>query len=133
MIDTEIEVGPSPTAAAQALKGRCAQAAGLLKQLSNPDRLLILCVLSEAEACVSAIEAATGIGQPSLSQQLTVLRESGLVATRRDGKFIYYRIADPAVYVLLRTLHGLFCDVEAGSMSRSSSSQPTVGGKRNEH
>jgi len=107
----DLESGAGLPLAAHELQERCAEAAALLKQLANPDRLLILCRLSEGEACVGQIEAATGITQPTLSQQLTVLREHGLVRARRDGKFIHYRVGNDAVFVLLRTLHGLFCGV----------------------
>ncbi|MFN3629127.1 MAG: ArsR/SmtB family transcription factor [Casimicrobiaceae bacterium] len=108
--------GPAPAALDFApLRAQCFAAAGLLKLLANPDRLLILCFLSEGVACVSRIEAATGIMQPTLSQQLTVLREKGLIEARREGKFIYYRVKDPSVHVLLQTLHGLFCRVPGPS------------------
>ena len=59
------------------------EACGLLKALSNPDRLLILCYLSQREARVGELEESLGIVQPTLSQQLTVLREEQLVTTRR--------------------------------------------------
>jgi DNA-binding transcriptional ArsR family regulator len=60
-------------------------AAGLLKVLANPDRLMLLCRLAQGEASVGELEAELGILQPTLSQQLTVLREEALVETRRDG------------------------------------------------
>ena len=67
----------------------------LMKALSNPDRLLLLCQLTEGEKRVGELEELVGIGQPTLSQQLGVLREEGLVSTRREGKNIYYQIASP--------------------------------------
>jgi ArsR family transcriptional regulator len=77
--------------------------------MSNPDRLLLLCQLSEAERCVSELETLTGILQPTLSQQLGVLRDDGLVDTRREGKRIYYRIVSEAALALIRVLHDQFC------------------------
>ena len=91
------------------LRERAGEAAALLRTLGNPDRLLLLCELSQAELCVSDLAGRTGIGQPSLSQQLTVLREQGLVTTRRDGKRIHYSIADPRAMAMLKTLYRLYC------------------------
>ena len=85
------------------------QATGLLRALANPDRLLVLCHLSQGERCVSDMEAELGIQQPTLSQQLTVLRTQELVSTRRDGKRIYYSVSDPKALAVLETLYRLFC------------------------
>ena len=65
-----------------------------LKVLSNPDRLKILCVLVEDELNVQQIEIRTNVSQPTLSQQLTVLRKNKLVSTRREGKQIFYELRD---------------------------------------
>ena len=91
------------------LQKRAHEAAALLKALANPDRLLLLCHLVEAERAVAELGAMTGIGQPTLSQQLAVLRSEGLVLTRRSGKSIHYRIASPAVHAVLSTLYQLYC------------------------
>lgn len=88
------------------------QTASLLKTLGNPDRLLLLCQLTQGEAYVSDLEASLGIQQPTLSQQLTVLRNEELVATRREGKRIYYSIADEKLFILLNTLYQLYCPVK---------------------
>ncbi|OAL76749.1 ArsR family transcriptional regulator [Acinetobacter sp. SFB] len=80
-----------------------------LKVLSNPDRLKILCVLVDGELNVQQIEDCTDIHQPTLSQQLTVLRKNHMVSTRREGKQIYYQIYDPKVLVLMQTLYQLYC------------------------
>lgn len=88
-----------------------ADAAGqLLKALANPDRLLLLCQLSQGERNVSELEALLRIQQPTLSQQLAVLRREGLVETRRDGKQIFYRISSPAALAVIETLYRLFCE-----------------------
>lgn len=81
----------------------------MLRSLAHQDRLLLLCVLSQEELCVSELEARLGLQQPSLSQQLGVLRREGLVATRREGKHVFYRIHDTRVLTLLQTLYALFC------------------------
>lgn len=87
-----------------------ADAAGqLLKTLANPDRLLLLCQLSQGERNVGELETLLGIVQPTLSQQLAVLRREGLVDTRRDGKQVYYRISSAPALALINTLYQLFC------------------------
>ncbi len=85
------------------------EAAAMLKALANPDRLLLLCQLLDAEQTVADLGGLTGIAQPTLSQQLAVLRHERLVITRREGKSIHYRVASPAVRALLHTLHQLYC------------------------
>ncbi|ELZ5939894.1 ArsR/SmtB family transcription factor [Providencia vermicola] len=95
-----------------AMKQAAMQTSSLLKTLGNPDRLLLLCQLTQGEACVSELEASLGIQQPTLSQQLTVLRHEGLVVTRREGKRIYYAIADEKLFTLLNTLYQLYCPVQ---------------------
>jgi ArsR family transcriptional regulator len=95
-----------------ALQAAAGRASGLLKALSNPDRLLLLCQLVEGEHSVGALEAATGIGQPTLSQQLTVLRNGDLVATRREGKQIFYSIASAEAMAVLQVLYRIYCPKE---------------------
>ncbi len=90
---------------------RSADAASrLLKALSNPDRLLLLCQLTQGEKRVGELEELVGISQPTLSQQLGVLRDEGLVSTRRDGKNIHYRIDSPQALAVMNTLYIQFCD-----------------------
>ncbi len=88
---------------------KAAEAAALLKSMAHADRLLLLCALVEGEQSVGQLGERSGMQQPSLSQQLGVLRREGLVMTRRDGKFVHYRIASPAVLALLTTLYEQFC------------------------
>jgi DNA-binding transcriptional ArsR family regulator len=91
------------------MRGAAAEAVGALKLLANEDRLLLLCQLVHGEMCVSELEAALDIRQPTLSQQLGVLRAEAVVQTRRDGKNIYYRIADARLLEVLALLHRLYC------------------------
>lgn len=99
------------------------QAAGaataLLKALANEDRLLLLCQMVEGEKCVSDFEKLLDIRQPTLSQQLGVLRNEGLVRTRREGKRIYYSLASPQAMQLLETLYGLYCPADPDSQTAS--------------
>ena len=95
---------------------RLRQAAGLavsaLKVLANEDRLLLLCQLSQGEMSVGELEEALDIRQPTLSQQLGVLRAEGVVNTRREGKRIFYSVADPKVMRMLEVLYKLYCPQE---------------------
>jgi ArsR family transcriptional regulator len=93
----------------QILRGAAGQAVAALKALANEDRLLLLCQLSQGEMCVSELEEALDIHQPTLSQQLGVLRTEGVVETRRQGKNIYYSVADPALLEILAVLYRLYC------------------------
>lgn len=85
------------------------EAASMLRTLANEDRLLLLCQLSQGEKSVGELEELLDLHQPSLSQQLGVLRSEGLVDTRRDGKRIFYSIADQKVLTLLEAMYGLYC------------------------
>ena len=96
----------------QQLRDNAAAAGQLLKTLGNPDRLLLLCQLAQGERHVSELEALLEITQPTLSQQLAVLRREGLVDTRREGKQIYYRISSHEALAVIQTLYQLFCAKE---------------------
>ena len=93
----------------QAMQQAAAKAGGLLKVLANADRLLLLCQMSQGEYCVSDLEEMTGIKQPTLSQQLGVLREEKMVSTRREGKQIFYSIASLEAMAVMKVLYELYC------------------------
>lgn len=93
----------------QAMRAHASEAVAMLKLLGNEDRLLLLCQLSMQERTVGELEQLTGITQPTLSQQLGVLRREGLVTTRREGKFIWYQLADERALQLMQSVHRLFC------------------------
>jgi ArsR family transcriptional regulator len=78
--------------------------------LSNPDRLLLLCQWVGGDGSASEFGVSAGIPQPSLSQQLRVLRGELLVAARRVGKQMLYRISSAAALTVLQALYGLFCE-----------------------
>jgi len=92
------------------LRSSASEASRLMKVLSNPDRLLLLCQLAQGEKRVGELEALVGIMQPTLSQQLGVLRDEGLVSTRREGKNIHYRIDSPRALAVMNVLYEQFCD-----------------------
>ena len=85
------------------------KACSLMKVLSNPDRLMILCQLSKGELRVGEIEDSLDIHQPTLSQQLTVLRELDLVSTSREGKNIFYSVQSPQALAVIEVLYAQFC------------------------
>ncbi len=91
------------------LRAAAQEASALLRALANEDRLLILCQLTQGELSVGELEAQLDIRQPTLSQQLAVLRTEALVTTRREGKRIYYSVADGAVLAVLACLYDQFC------------------------
>ena len=81
------------------------EACRLMKVLSNRDRMLLLCEISQGEKCVGELEEALDIHQPTLSQQLTVLRNEELVETRREGKQIYYSLSSSPVLDVMGILY----------------------------
>lgn len=91
------------------LQSQARQTSDLLKALSHETRLMILCLLSMREMSVSEIERIVALPQATVSQQLARLRQDKLVATRREGRVIHYRLADREIGVVIETLHELFC------------------------
>lgn len=85
------------------------EAAGILRALSNPSRLLLLCQLVEGEKSVSELETALDLGQAYVSQQLARLRAEGLVAATREGRVMRYRLADARVTPVIQALYEQFC------------------------
>lgn len=92
-----------------AMEARADEVANLLRTLAHPIRLRLACALAEGEFSVGALEETLGIRQPSLSQQLGVLREAGVVETRRDARQIFYRLSDQKAAEVIRALYTIFC------------------------
>lgn len=99
------------------------QATRLLKVLANQDRLMILCKLVEGEKNVSQLEDILEIRQPTLSQQLARLRADDLVATRREGKAIYYSLASNEAGRIIEVLYELYCAPDAAASTRVAANQ----------
>lgn len=91
------------------LMAQARKASDMLKALSHETRLLILCILAEGEKSVSELEEILSMPQATVSQQLARLRFDRLVNARRDGRMIYYSIADKEVSSVIATLYELFC------------------------
>ncbi|HXH03837.1 MAG TPA: metalloregulator ArsR/SmtB family transcription factor [Candidatus Competibacteraceae bacterium] len=98
-----------PAIDAEAMRVHAGDAARLLKALANDKRLMILCLLVEGERSVSELNEQLDLSQSALSQHLAVLREEGLVCTRREAQSIYYSLAPGPVRVLIHTLHAIYC------------------------
>jgi DNA-binding transcriptional ArsR family regulator len=91
------------------LKQNAQRASQLLKAMSNENRLVILCYLTEGEKAVGEMEKLLGISQSVLSQHLARLRRAGLVKTRRSGLTIYYSLAGAEASAVMETLYDLYC------------------------
>ena len=94
---------------AEVFAGRAAKAAALLKSMSNEHRLMILCRLAAGELSVSALSKDINLSQSALSQHLAILREKGLVSTRRESQSILYSIKDKAAVEVINTLVSIYC------------------------
>lgn len=89
------------------------EASEFLKALAHESRLVILCILAEGEKTVGDLEALLDQRQSTVSQQLARLRLDGLVTTRREGKNVYYRLANGDTRTILDAIHAVFCDKRA--------------------
>ncbi|MGE5146238.1 MAG: ArsR/SmtB family transcription factor [Candidatus Eiseniibacteriota bacterium] len=91
------------------LEPEATKASALLKAMANQRRLMILCHLIDGEKSAGELERLVGLRQSALSQHLAKLRGHGLVATRRDGQSIHYRLADHGARAVIEVLHKLYC------------------------
>ena len=92
------------------MKRNASDAVSLLKGLANESRLMIVCVLSEGEFSVGQLNQRIDLSQSALSQHLAVLREQGMVQTRRESQTIYYRLADTTAMDIIKLLHATYCE-----------------------
>jgi ArsR family transcriptional regulator len=88
-------------------------AARSLKAIAHPLRLKILCVIGDEEACVQQIVDAVGTSQSNISQHLAILREKGVLQTRKDANRVFYRVTDPRTLQLVSLMRDVFCNVES--------------------
>ena len=105
--------GAAPATDAERMADQAKRAAGFLKALAHESRLMILCILAEGEKSVSELEQMLALRQPTVSQQLARLRADGLVATRRNGKTIFYSLASEEARVVVGAVYEMFCGVKA--------------------
>lgn len=83
-------------------------ASELLRVLSNPKRLLILCYLADGELSVQQLQVATGLGQSTVSQQLAIMRGEKLVTARREAQSVYYSLESNEARLVIETLQGIY-------------------------
>ena len=95
------------------------KASDFLKALSHENRLLLLCLLAERERTVTELEGLLSLRQPMVSQQLARLRLDQLVTTRRDGKAMYYSLANDDVRRVISVIYDIFCGTGAAEKTRS--------------
>jgi ArsR family transcriptional regulator len=112
-MDLDMSAATAPDLDVADMLDNAKSASDFLKALAHEGRLMILCHLVHGERTVGSLEQLLDARQPAVSQQLARLRLEGLVATRREGKTIYYRLGDERVAAVLHTLHGLFCESES--------------------
>lgn len=108
------------------LKSHARRASALLKAMSNPARLMVLCQLAQGEKSVGELEGAVSLSQSGLSQHLALLRRERIVATRRAGQTIFYSLVSPDAAAVMRTLYDVFC----GKAGGKGASQRINGAKR---
>lgn len=85
------------------------KAALMLKALSHESRLLILCLLTQGEMCVSDLQEYSDLSQSAFSQHLSVLRKEALVKVRKESQTVYYSILDKNVEKILKVLYEIYC------------------------
>ena len=103
MADALLRIDP------EAMLANAGRASELLKALASDKRLMILCLLVEGERSVGELNARLALSQPALSQHLKLLRDQGLVDTRRDGQSILYSLVPGPAQRILLTLHEVYC------------------------
>lgn len=109
-LEDELRDGAEFSPELDQLMRKARKASDFLKALSHENRLLLLCLLAEKERSVTDLENILSLRQPTVSQQLARLRLDGMVDTRRDGKTIYYSLANEDVRQLISVIYGIFCE-----------------------
>ena len=112
-LETELRDGAEYSPELDRLMRKARKASNFLKALSHENRLLLLCLLAERERSVTELENILSLRQSAVSQQLARLRYDGMVDTRRDGKTIYYSLADDDVRQVISVVYGIFCSTDA--------------------
>ncbi|PTM43484.1 metalloregulator ArsR/SmtB family transcription factor [Bosea sp. 124] len=108
-LEAELRDGEEFSPELDVLMRKARKASDFLKALSHENRLLLLCLLAERERTVTELENILSLRQPMVSQQLARLRLDQLVTTRRDGKAIYYSLANDDVRRMISVIYDIFC------------------------
>ena len=99
----------------EAMRANAGRASDLLKALANDTRLMILCLLAEGERSVGELNALLELSQSALSQHLAILRDERLVVTRREAQSVFYSLMPGPAFVLIHSLHDIYCGPGADS------------------
>ena len=91
------------------MKNNCESVAAILKAISHPQRLMLLCHLADGEKTVGELEALCGGSQSAISQFLKMMKLEDMLSSEKRGLFVYYRIHDPKVKKLVFSLYKIFC------------------------
>ncbi len=91
------------------MKGSAIEAADLLKVMAHPERLMVLCQLTQGEVGVGELQKHSFLSQSAFSQHLTVLRKHNLISARKKAQQVFYSLSEPRVESLIKALHGVFC------------------------
>lgn len=113
-ITATLEADEESSAELKHLASKARKASNFLKALAHETRLLILCLLAERERSVTELEELLSLSQPTVSQHLARLRLDGLVNSRRDGKTVYYALADDMTRRFISAVYDKFCREDAG-------------------
>lgn len=108
-IESALASGQEVSGELQSLMRKARKASDFLKALAHENRLVILCLLSERERSVTELEERLALNQATVSQQLARLRHEGLVETRRDGRIVYYSLADDTTRQFIQAIYDKFC------------------------
>jgi len=93
----------------QMLIEKCEEVAGLMKYLSHPQRLILLCKIAESPKTVGDLQELCGMSQSLTSQFLAKMKAEGLISSQKDGKFVTYRIEDERILKIINSLNKIFC------------------------
>ncbi|NVD07980.1 helix-turn-helix transcriptional regulator [Vibrio sp. JPW-9-11-11] len=91
------------------MQGKAVEAADLLKVMAHPERLMVLCQLTEGEVGVGVLQSSSSLSQSAFSQHLTVLRKHGLIKSRKESQQVFYSLDDQRVVQLIHNLQATFC------------------------
>ena len=117
-LETELRDGAEYSPRLDRLMRKARKASNFLKALSHENRLLLLCLLAERERSVTELENILSLRQSAVSQQLARLRYDGMVDTRRDGKTIYYNLANDDVRRVISVVYDIFCAPETADADK---------------
>ncbi|MGR5236032.1 metalloregulator ArsR/SmtB family transcription factor [Vibrio alfacsensis] len=92
------------------MKGSATEAADLLKVMAHPERLMVLCQLTQGEVGVGELQKSSCLSQSAFSQHLTVLRKHNLISARKSSQQVFYSLSEPRVESLIKALHSVFCN-----------------------